>query len=68
MAGNVAYTESLRGKRVLVTGASRGIGEQIAFEYARYGASVVVTARREAVLQKVSVTCSCSDNSGFRSS
>lgn len=46
-------TESLRGARVLVTGSSTGLGEQIAYHYARFGAQVVVTARRESVLQKV---------------
>ena len=47
-------SESLRGARVLVTGASTGIGEQIAYHYARFGARVVITARREKVLQQVS--------------
>uniref|UniRef100_A0A8C9TYC8 Hydroxysteroid 11-beta dehydrogenase 1 like n=1 Tax=Scleropages formosus TaxID=113540 RepID=A0A8C9TYC8_SCLFO len=46
---------SLRGARVLVTGASTGIGEQLAYCYARLGAQVVITARRENVLQQVSV-------------
>lgn len=47
-------TEKVRGKRVLVTGSSTGIGEQIAYEFARMGANIVVTARREHVLEKVS--------------
>ncbi|NXH50274.1 DHI1L protein, partial [Dicaeum eximium] len=49
--------ESLSGARVLVTGASAGIGEQIAYHYARFGAEIVLTARREAVLQKVTEKC-----------
>ncbi|NXA78989.1 DHI1L protein, partial [Thryothorus ludovicianus] len=49
--------ESLSGARVLVTGASAGIGEQIAYHYARFGAEIVLTARREAVLQKVMDKC-----------
>ncbi|NWR23683.1 DHI1L protein, partial [Emberiza fucata] len=49
--------ESLSGARVLVTGASAGIGEQIAYHYARFGAEIVLTARREAVLQKVVEKC-----------
>ncbi|KFO92033.1 Hydroxysteroid 11-beta-dehydrogenase 1-like [Buceros rhinoceros silvestris] len=50
--------ESLSGARVLLTGASAGIGEQMAYHYARFGAEIVLTARREAVLQKdVESTC-----------
>ncbi|XP_053148582.1 hydroxysteroid 11-beta-dehydrogenase 1-like protein [Hemicordylus capensis] len=49
--------ESLSGARVLVTGASDGIGEQMAYHYARFGAELVLTARREAVLQKVTEKC-----------
>ncbi|NWZ70495.1 DHI1L protein, partial [Acrocephalus arundinaceus] len=49
--------ENLSGARVLVTGASAGIGEQIAYHYARFGAEIVLTARREAVLQKVMKKC-----------
>nr|XP_038025212.1 hydroxysteroid 11-beta-dehydrogenase 1-like protein isoform X2 [Anas platyrhynchos] len=45
--------ESLSGARVLLTGASAGIGEQMAYHYARFGAEILLTARREAVLQKV---------------
>lgn len=47
-------SESLRGARVLVTGASTGIGEQMAYHYASFGAQIVITARREKVLQQVS--------------
>ncbi|KFP37417.1 Hydroxysteroid 11-beta-dehydrogenase 1-like [Chlamydotis macqueenii] len=50
--------ESLSGARVLLTGASAGIGEQMAYHYARFGAEMVLTARRGAVLQKVR-TSSC---------
>ncbi|KAM7080969.1 hydroxysteroid 11-beta-dehydrogenase 1-like protein isoform 1-T1 [Ciconia maguari] len=49
--------ESLSGARVLLTGASAGIGEQMAYRYARFGAEIVLTARREAVLQKVVEKC-----------
>ncbi|XP_064633975.1 hydroxysteroid 11-beta-dehydrogenase 1-like protein B [Lineus longissimus] len=47
----------VRGKRVLVTGASTGIGEQLAYQYAGMGAKVMVTARREDVLKKVVAKC-----------
>ncbi len=39
--------ESLKGKTALVTGASAGIGRATALAFARAGANVVVTARRE---------------------
>lgn len=51
------HAESLKGARVLVTGASTGIGEQIAYHYARFGAQIVITARREHVLQQVAEKC-----------
>jgi short-subunit dehydrogenase len=35
----------LRGKRVLITGGSRGLGLQLAREFGSYGASVVICAR-----------------------
>ncbi|XP_056003922.1 hydroxysteroid 11-beta-dehydrogenase 1-like protein [Ostrea edulis] len=47
----------LRGKRVVVTGSSTGIGEQIAYHYARMGADLLITARREKVLQQVVTRC-----------
>ncbi|NXG68842.1 DHI1L protein, partial [Baryphthengus martii] len=47
----------LAGARVLLTGASAGIGEQMAYHYAKFGAEIVLTARREAVLQKVVEKC-----------
>lgn len=40
-------------KRVLVTGASQGIGEAIAKLFAKEGCRVSVVARREEVLQKI---------------
>ncbi|NXC42630.1 DHI1 dehydrogenase, partial [Penelope pileata] len=49
--------EMLRGKRVIVTGASSGIGEQMAYHLARMGAHVLLTARTEARLQKVVERC-----------
>ncbi|KAG8504396.1 Corticosteroid 11-beta-dehydrogenase isozyme 1 [Galemys pyrenaicus] len=52
-----ASPEMLRGKRVLVTGASQGIGEQMAYHLATMGAHVVVTARTQGTLQKVVARC-----------
>ncbi|XP_005059196.1 PREDICTED: corticosteroid 11-beta-dehydrogenase isozyme 1-like [Ficedula albicollis] len=49
--------EMLRGKRVIVTGASSGIGEQMAYHLARMEAHLLLTARTEAKLQKVVERC-----------
>ena len=51
------FPEMLRGKRVIVTGASKGIGREMAYHLARMGAHVVVTARSEEALKKVRVLC-----------
>ncbi|GMN56593.1 hypothetical protein TIFTF001_025704 [Ficus carica] len=47
------HTENLAGKVVLITGASSGIGEHLAYEYAKRGASLALAARREDRLQSV---------------
>ena len=44
---------SLSGKRMLVTGASRGIGRAIATECARLGATVLIVARDRGPLSRV---------------
>jgi NAD(P)-dependent dehydrogenase (short-subunit alcohol dehydrogenase family) len=63
----------LAGKRILLTGASSGIGEAAAEQFARAGASVVVVARRQDLLDAlaerittaggdaVSIPCDISD-------
>ncbi|MFY2861294.1 SDR family oxidoreductase [Mycobacterium sp. THU-M104] len=43
----------LAGKRILITGASSGIGEAAAEQFARLGATVVVVARRRELLDAV---------------
>jgi short-subunit dehydrogenase len=43
--------EQLRNKRVIITGASRGIGEQLAYEYARYNCRLVLAARSIDILK-----------------
>jgi NAD(P)-dependent dehydrogenase (short-subunit alcohol dehydrogenase family) len=48
-----AKAVDLNGKRILLTGASSGIGESAAEEFARCGATVVVTARRKDLLDAV---------------
>lgn len=45
----------LNGKVAIVTGASRGIGREIALTLARYGADVAVVARTGTLLEEVAV-------------
>lgn len=47
----------VKGKRVLVTGSSTGIGEQIAYTFSKMGAHVMLTARRAKQLQEVAEKC-----------
>jgi NAD(P)-dependent dehydrogenase (short-subunit alcohol dehydrogenase family) len=42
---------SLKGKRILVTGASSGIGKSVAIECSKAGASLIITGRNEERLQ-----------------
>lgn len=44
--------QTYRGKVVLVTGASRGIGQEISLQYARAGAALAITARSEDALSE----------------
>ncbi|XP_055402600.1 hydroxysteroid 11-beta-dehydrogenase 1-like protein isoform X6 [Bubalus kerabau] len=48
---------SLQGARVLLTGVSAGIGEELAYHYARLGSHLVLTAHTEALLQQVVGNC-----------
>ena len=54
---------SLKGKTVLVTGASSGIGRATAIECSRMGATVVVTARNE---ERLSETLGALDGQGHK--
>ena len=38
---------------MVITGASTGIGEELAYQYARLGANIIITARREQRLKEV---------------
>ncbi|XP_071703925.1 11-beta-hydroxysteroid dehydrogenase-like 3 [Rutidosis leptorrhynchoides] len=48
-----SYPESLAGKVMLITGASAGIGEHMAMEFAKAGACLALVARREEQLRSV---------------
>ncbi|EEF51747.1 11-beta-hydroxysteroid dehydrogenase A [Ricinus communis] len=50
---NFIFSEDVTGKVVLITGASSGIGEHLAYEYAKRGACLALVARREKRLRDV---------------
>lgn len=47
----------LRDRVIWITGASSGIGEALAYEASRRGANVILSARRESVLNEVKSKC-----------
>lgn len=49
--------EILSGAHVLLTGASKGIGEQMAYHYAQFGSELVITARNKTLLEQVEEKC-----------
>jgi short-subunit dehydrogenase len=50
--------EQLRNKCVIITGASRGIGEELAYEYSRYNCRLMLAARSIDILRnKVADNC-----------
>ncbi|OAY81938.1 11-beta-hydroxysteroid dehydrogenase-like 5 [Ananas comosus] len=51
------YGENMENKVVVITGASSAIGEQIAYEYARRKANLVLVARREHRLFGIRENC-----------
>src|SRR6201998_2656297 len=55
----------LRGKRVVLTGASSGIGEAGAGLFAKEGATVVVVARRQELLEAVAQRITAAGGSAF---
>lgn len=51
------FTVSLKGKVVWITGASSGIGEQLAYVLAKAGCKLILSARRIDELEKVKRKC-----------
>lgn len=47
----------MQGKTIIVTGASEGIGQELALQLAQVGANVVIAARSEEKLQAVRAAC-----------
>jgi short-subunit dehydrogenase len=56
---------NLTGKCVWLTGASSGIGEALAYELARRGARVAITARRKEILDAMVATISASGGTAY---
>ena len=52
-----AWKKTLAGKRVVICGASQGIGEQLAYLYCEAGASVLLVSRSQPRLNKVASEC-----------
>ena len=48
---------NFKDKKVWITGASSGIGEQIAYVFAREGAHLILSARNKAELERVKNAC-----------
>ncbi|MCP3721088.1 SDR family NAD(P)-dependent oxidoreductase [Paraburkholderia sp. CNPSo 3281] len=48
----MSINSGLQGRRILITGATSGLGAHFASVFARQGASVILTGRREALLEE----------------
>lgn len=52
----------LQGKIIWITGASSGIGEELTYQLNKVGAKLIISARREAILNSVKSQCNNPDN------
>lgn len=48
-----SQSPDLHGKRILITGASRGIGAQIAYDFAKLGATILLLGKDQSALEKI---------------
>ena len=56
-AGRRGRVVPARGERVLIIGATSGIGRELAAQYARRGARVMLTGRRAKELDEAAAEC-----------
>ena len=52
----------MRDKVIWITGASSGIGEELAKQYAKRGSKLILSARRKEELERVRSSCLHQDN------
>ncbi|MFO0321082.1 MAG: SDR family NAD(P)-dependent oxidoreductase, partial [Bacteroidota bacterium] len=57
--------KTYKNKIVWITGASSGIGEALVYEFAKHGAKIILSARRENELLRVSQTANLGIDNSF---
>ncbi len=45
--------KNLKNKKVLITGGARGIGKQIAIEFAKYGSDIIICDLDKSYIEKI---------------